>query len=243
MRNQNAILEIRSGVGGDEAELFAAEILRMYRRYAERKGFSFRIFDSHKTSLGGIKSATVGLSGPGAYEIFKNEAGVHRVQRIPKTEKSGRIHTSTVTVAVLPEVKEIDLKIDPSDLKIETFRSSGPGGQYMQKTESAVRITHLPTGLVVSCQDERIQQRNKERALSILRAKLYEMKKEKLAKEQGETRRAQIAGGERSEKIRTYNFPQDRVTDHRIGKSFYGLEEILDGDLDKIKKGRDNPGN
>jgi len=232
--NRNAILEIRAGVGGDEAELFAAELFRMYLRFAERKGFKVDIADTQKTSLGGIKSVIFRISGPGAFETFKYESGVHRVQRIPKTEKSGRIHTSTATVAVLEEVKEVDIKINPADLKIETFRASGPGGQYVQKTESAVRITHLLTGLSVSCQDERSQFSNKEKALTILRSRIYQMEKERREREMGDERKAQIGQAERSEKIRTYNFPQDRVTDHRIGKSWHKIEDILDGELEPI---------
>jgi peptide chain release factor 1 len=234
--DRNAILEIRAGVGGDEAELFAAQLFRMYQKYAQKKGYKVDIADTQRSSLGGIKSVIFKISGPFAYETFKYESGVHRVQRVPKTEKSGRIHTSTVTVAVLPEAKEVDIKIDPKDLKIETFRASGHGGQNVQKVESAVRITHLPTGLVVSCQDERFQHVNKEKALSILRSRLYQMEEDKKRDKLGQQRLSQIGTGERSEKIRTYNFPQDRVTDHRVNKSWSRIEKILDGDLEPVMK-------
>jgi peptide chain release factor 1 len=232
---RNAILEIRAGVGGDEAELFAAQLFRMYLRFAEKKGLKTEILNTSKSPIGGIKSVIFKIKG-GSFALFKYESGVHRVQRVPKTEKSGRIHTSTVTVAVFPEIQPYEIKINPSDLRIDTFRSSGAGGQYVQKTESAVRITHIPTGVVVACQDERSQLANKEKALSVLRSRIYQMQHEEKEKELGTERRAQIGTGDRSEKIRTYNFPQDRITDHRVNKSFSRLDKVLDGDLDAIIK-------
>ena len=231
---KNVILEIRAGAGGEEAALFAADLLRMYQRYAERQGWKFEILDANTTGLGGFKEVVVKIEGKGAYSRLKYESGVHRVQRVPVTESSGRIHTSTATVAVLPEVDEVEIEIRPEDLRIETMRASGHGGQHVNRTESAVRITHIPTGIVVSCQNERSQHQNKATALKILRAKLYELaireQNEKIQKE----RRAQVGTGERCEKIRTYNFPQNRVTDHRIGLTLYNLPEILDGDLDEF---------
>jgi len=231
---KNVILEIRAGAGGEEAALFAADLLRMYQRYAERQGWKFEVLDSNTTGLGGYKEVVVKIEGKGAYSRLKYESGVHRVQRVPVTESSGRIHTSTATVAVLPEVDEVEVEIRPEDLKIETMRASGHGGQHVNRTESAVRITHIPTGIVVSCQNERSQHQNKATALKILRAKLYELalreQNEKIQKE----RRSQVGTGERCEKIRTYNFPQNRVTDHRIGLTIYNLSEVLDGDLDEF---------
>ncbi|KUK37331.1 MAG: Peptide chain release factor 1 [Thermodesulfobacterium commune] len=231
---KNVILEIRAGAGGEEAALFAAELLRMYQRYAERKGWKFEILDANDTGLGGFKEVVAKIEGKGAYSRLKYESGVHRVQRVPITESSGRIHTSTVTVAVLPEVDEVDIEINPEDLKIETMRASGHGGQHVNKTESAVRITHIPTGIVVTCQNERSQHQNKATALKILRAKLYELAQREQHEKIQKERRAQVGTGERCEKIRTYNFPQNRVTDHRVGITIYNLPEVLDGDLDEF---------
>ncbi|MFN3920783.1 MAG: peptide chain release factor 1 [Caldimicrobium sp.] len=231
---KSVILELRAGAGGEEAALFAGELLRMYQRYAERKGWKFELLDANETGLGGFKEVIARIEGKGAYSRLKFESGVHRVQRVPITESGGRIHTSTVTVAILPEVDEVEVDIRPEDLKIETMRAGGHGGQHVNKTESAVRITHLPTGIVVSCQNERSQHQNKVTALKILRAKLYELaQREQMEKLQKE-RKAQVGSGERCEKIRTYNFPQNRVTDHRIGLTIYNLPEVLDGDLDEI---------
>ena len=231
---KNVILEIRAGAGGEEAALFAAELLRMYQRYAERKGWKFEILDANDTGLGGFKEVVAKIEGKGAYSRLKYESGVHRVQRVPITESSGRIHTSTVTVAVLPEVDEEDIEINPEELKIETMRASGHGGQHVNKTESAVRITHIPTGIVVTCQNERSQHQNKATALKILRAKLYELAQREQHEKIQKERRAQVGTGERCEKIRTYNFPQNRVTDHRVGITIYNLPEVLDGDLDEF---------
>ncbi|MFN3568165.1 MAG: peptide chain release factor 1 [Caldimicrobium sp.] len=231
---KSVILEIRAGAGGEEAALFAAELLRMYQRYAENKGWKFEIVDANETGLGGFKEVIARIEGKGAYSRLKYESGVHRVQRVPITESGGRIHTSTVTVAILPEVDEVEVEIRPEDLKIETMRASGHGGQHVNKTESAVRITHIPTGIVVTCQNERSQHQNKATAMKILRAKLYELaQREQMEKLQKE-RRAQVGTGERCEKIRTYNFPQNRVTDHRVGLTIYNLPAVLDGDLDEF---------
>jgi peptide chain release factor 1 len=231
---KNVILEIRQGAGGDEASLFAAELFRMYQRYAERHGWKTEILSLHPTEKGGIKEVIALIKGKGAYSRLKYESGVHRVQRVPETESSGRIHTSTVTVAVLPEAEEVDIEIKPEELRIETMRAGGAGGQHVNTTDSAVRITHIPTGMVVTCQDERSQLQNKMKAMQILRARLkdyYErLEKEKIAKE----RKEQVGTGERSEKIRTYNFPQNRVTDHRVNYTSYRINDIMDGDLDEI---------
>jgi peptide chain release factor 1 len=232
--DRTAIIEIRAATGGEEAALFAADLVRMYLRYAERHGYKAEIIHANMTGLGGYKEAIITVEGKGAYSRLKYESGVHRVQRIPETESGGRIHTSTATVAVLPEAEEVEVEIKEEDLEIETFRSSGPGGQHMQKNETAVRIRHLPTGIVVVCQDERSQLQNKERALRTLRAHLLEMKRRQQEEEQAAQRRSQIGTGARSEKIRTYNFLQSRVTDHRIGLTIHRLDDILDGDLDEI---------
>ncbi len=231
---RNVIVEIRGGAGGEEAALFAHSLFRMYSMYAERRRWKCEVTSVSETELGGVKEICFIIEGEGAYSRMKFESGVHRVQRVPDTEASGRIHTSTVTVAVLPEAEEVEFEINPSDLQIDTFRSSGAGGQHVNKTESAIRITHLPTGLVVECQDERSQHKNRDRAMSILRSKLYEMELEKQTAAMAAERRSQVGTGMRNERIRTYNFPQGRVTDHRIGLTLYKLDSILDGDLDEL---------
>jgi len=236
IEDKNVIIEIRAGAGGEEASLFAADLFRMYSRFAEKNNWQVQILNSSPSSLNGFKEIVFGLKGKNVFQKLRFESGVHRVQRIPTTEKSGRIHTSTVSVAILPEASEVEIKIEPEDLEISTFRASGHGGQNVQKVSSAVRILHKPTGLVVSCQDERFQQRNKEKAFKILRAKLLSQKIEKQEKKLGESRRLQIGKAMRAEKIRTYNFPQNRVTDHRLNKSWHNLEEIMNGNLDKMIK-------
>ncbi len=231
---RNVILELRSGTGGDEATLFVADIFRMYSRYAERKGWKISIISSHPTGVGGYKEIIANVEGEKVYSRLKYESGVHRVQRIPVTEAGGRIHTSAITVAIMPEVEDVEVQIDPKDLRIDTFCSSGPGGQSVNTTYSAVRITHIPTGIVVSCQDEKSQIKNKAKAMKVLKARLYEMEKRKQEEEIAKNRKSQVGSGDRSEKIRTYNYPQNRVTDHRIGLTLHKLDMIMDGDLDEI---------
>ena len=231
---KDVILEIRAGAGGEEAALFAAELFRMYERYAESRGWKVEPLSLSGTGAGGVKEVIASVSGERVFSRLKHERGVHRVQRVPETESAGRIHTSTVTVAVLPEAEEVDVQIDPKDLRVDVFRSSGPGGQSVNTTDSAVRITHLPTGLVVQCQDEKSQHKNKARALKILRARLLEAEQEKKALERASDRRAQVGTGDRSERIRTYNFPQSRITDHRAGVTLHQLEATLEGDLDEL---------
>lgn len=230
--DRNVFIEIRAGAGGDEAGLFAAELMRMYMHYAEARGWSVEMISSNETGIGGFKEVIFMVKGKGAYSRFKFESGVHRVQRIPATESSGRIHTSTVTVAVMAEVEEVDVQIPESEITIDVFRSSGAGGQNVQKNATAVRITHIPTGIVVACQDERSQLQNKLRAMGILRARLFEIEEEKRRQERDENRRSQVGTGDRSEKIRTYNYPQSRVTDHRINLSSYNLPAVMTGEID-----------
>ena len=232
--DKNVIVEIRSGAGGEEAALFAASLFRMYSMYAERKGWKVEIMNENPTELGGYKEISFSVEGEGAYSRFKFESGVHRVQRVPETESQGRIQTSTVTVAVLPEAEEVDFELNPADLQIDVFRSSGAGGQKVNKTSSAIRVTHIPTGMVVECQDERSQYKNKDKALKVLRSRLLEIEQQKQADEIAGTRKAQVGTGDRSERIRTYNFPQGRVSDHRIGLTLYKIEAIMNGDLDEI---------
>jgi peptide chain release factor 1 len=231
---KNILLEIRAGTGGDEAGLFAGDLFRMYTKFAEKQGWRMEVLNRHYTGVGGFKEIIALIEGKGVYSRLKYESGVHRVQRVPTTEAQGRIHTSTVTVAILPEAEEVDIQIDPNDLRIDIFRSSGPGGQSVNTTDSAVRITHLPTGMVVSCQDEKSQHKNKAKALKILRARLLDKVRGEKQVEISEKRRTQVGTGERSERIRTYNFPQGRVTDHRIGLTLYRLDGVLGGDLDEI---------
>ncbi len=232
--DKNVIVEIRGGAGGDEAALFAGVLYRIYTRYAERTGWKTEILDSNPTEIGGFKEVVFSIEGKGAYSKLKFESGVHRVQRVPTTESSGRIHTSTVTVAVLPEVEDVDVEINQSDLRIDTYRASGAGGQHINKTDSAIRITHAPSGLVVTCQDQRSQHKNKEKAMKILRSKLYEMAQEEQSSSYAQSRKVQVGTGDRSERIRTYNYPQRRVTDHRIGLTLYKIDEILDGDINEL---------
>ncbi|MFP4180722.1 MAG: peptide chain release factor 1 [Spirochaetaceae bacterium] len=231
---KNIIVEIRAGTGGEEAGLFAADLYRMYARYAESKKWKLEVMESNETGIGGFKEIVFSISGKNVYEHLRYESGVHRVQRVPTTESGGRIHTSAVTVAVLPEAEETDVEIKNEDLKIDVFRSSGPGGQSVNTTDSAVRITHLPTNTVVTCQDEKSQHKNKAKALRVLRSRLYEVEHERQRQERDESRKSQIGSGDRSERIRTYNFPQNRVTDHRINLTSHKLEQILQGDLDEI---------
>ncbi|WP_195411466.1 peptide chain release factor 1 [Ruminococcus sp. BSD2780120874_150323_B10] len=231
---RNVIVEIRGGAGGEESALFSAVLFRMYSMYAEKKGYKVEIVNANETELGGYKEISFMIEGEGAYSRFKYESGVHRVQRVPETESQGRVHTSTTTVAVLPEAEDVELEIDPKDLKIDTFRSSGAGGQHINKTSSAIRITHLPTGTVVECQDERSQYKNKDKALKVLKSRLLKEKQDKQASEIAANRKSQVGTGDRSERIRTYNYPQGRLTDHRIGITLYKLEDILNGNLDEV---------
>ena len=234
---KNAILEVRAGTGGDEAALFAMDLLRMYSRYAEKRGWKVEELSLSHTGGGGVKEAIVAVTGDRVFSRLKHERGVHRVQRVPVTESQGRIHTSTVTVAVLPEAEEVDIAIEPADLRIDVYRASGPGGQSVNTTDSAVRITHVPTGAVVQCQDEKSQHKNKAKALKVLRSRLLELEQQKVAEERASARRNQVGSGDRSEKIRTYNFPQSRVTDHRAGLTVHRLEAIVEGDLDGLLDG------
>ena len=231
---KNVIVEIRGGVGGEEAALFAGDLFRMYARYAERRGWRVDVIDKNATEIGGFKEISFSVDGAGAYSFLKYESGTHRVQRVPVTESSGRIHTSAVTVAVLPEAEEVEVEIAPADLRIDTYCASGAGGQYVNRTETAIRITHLPTGLVVQCQDEKSQLKNKEKAMRVLRARILEAAREEQAATVAADRRSQVGSGDRSERIRTYNFPQGRVTDHRIGLTLHKLDAILDGDLEEL---------
>jgi len=231
---RNVILEVRAGTGGEEAALFAADLFRMYSRYAEREGYKVEVLSSNETGIGGYKEIIAQISGKGAFSKFKFESGVHRVQRVPTTETSGRIHTSACTVAVLPEAEDVDVKINPDELRIDVFRSSGPGGQSVNTTDSAVRITHLPSGIVVTCQDEKSQHKNKAKAMKVLQARLYDAAQHEADSERAEARRGMVGSGDRSERIRTYNFPQGRVTDHRINLTLYKLDAIMAGDLNEL---------
>lgn len=234
---KNVILEIRAGTGGEEAALFGADLLRMYMRYAERRGWKAEVMEINDTGLGGIKEAVMLIKGKGAYSRLKFESGAHRVQRVPETESSGRIHTSAATVAVLPEVDDVEVEINPNDVRVDVYRASGNGGQCVNTTDSAVRLTHIPTGLVVTCQDEKSQIKNKDKAFKVLRARLYDLKLSEQNKEISEQRKSQVGSGDRSERIRTYNFPQGRVSDHRIGLTIYKLDYFLDGDMDEVIDG------
>ena len=232
--DKNVIVEIRAGAGGDEAALFAAEIYRMYVHYAESKHWKVETMEMEEIGIGGMKSVTFMVTGQGAYSVLKYESGVHRVQRVPETETQGRVHTSTATVAVLAEVDDVEIEINPSDLQIDTYRASGAGGQHVNKTESAIRITHLPTGVIVECQDERSQLKNKDKAMKILRSRLYEAKQKEQDAQLAEERRSQVGTGDRSERIRTYNYPQGRITDHRIGMTVYKFDDMLNGNIDEM---------
>lgn len=232
--DKDVIIEVRAGTGGEEAALFGADLLRMYTRYAERHGYKAELMNENYTEKGGVKEVVLSLQGKGAYSRMKFESGVHRVQRVPETESQGRIHTSAATVAVLPEAEDVEVDINPNDLQIDTYRSGGAGGQHVNKTESAIRITHIPTGLVVQCQDERSQHKNRDKAMRVLKSRLLELYQSKAAEAEAGERKSQVGSGDRSERIRTYNFPQSRVTDHRIGLTLYKLEAFLDGDMDEI---------
>lgn len=232
--NKNAIIEVRAGTGGDEAGLFASDLMRMYTRYAENNNFQINMMDIHETGVGGLKSATFSIEGPKAYGTYKYESGVHRVQRIPKTESGGRVHTSAATVAVLPEAETAEVEINNADIKVDTYRASGAGGQHVNKTESAIRLTHIPTGLVVTCQDEASQHKNKASAMKVLRSRLFALEQEKLNKDRDEMRKSLVSTGDRSAKIRTYNFPQGRITDHRINYTTHKLQVTLEGELDHL---------
>ncbi len=232
--DRDVIIEVRAGTGGEEAALFGADLLRMYTRYAERHGYRAELMNENYTEKGGVKEAVLSLQGKGAYSRMKFESGVHRVQRVPETESQGRIHTSAATVAVLPEAEDVEVDINPNDLQIDTYRSGGAGGQHVNKTESAIRITHIPTGLVVQCQDERSQHKNRDKAMRVLKSRLLELYQSKAAEAEADERKSQVGSGDRSERIRTYNFPQSRVTDHRIGLTLYKLETFLDGDMDEV---------
>lgn len=231
---RNVIVEIRGGTGGEESSLFAGDLFRMYSMYADKKGFKTEVLSANETGLGGYKEISFMVNGDGAYSKLKYESGTHRVQRVPETESSGRVHTSAVTVAVLPEADDVEVDINPNDLQIDTFRSSGAGGQHINKTSSAIRITHIPTGMVVECQDERSQYKNKDKAMKVLKSRLLKIEQDKQNAEISENRKSQVGSGDRSEKIRTYNFPQSRVTDHRIGLTLYKLDDILNGNLDEV---------
>ena len=231
---RNVIVEIRGGTGGEESSLFASDLFRMYTMYAEKKGFSVEILNANETELGGYKEISFMINGDGAYSRFKFESGTHRVQRVPQTESGGRIHTSAATVAVLPEADDVEIDINPNDLQIDTFRSSGAGGQHINKTSSAIRITHLPTGMVVECQDERSQYKHKDKALKVSKSRLLKVEQDKQNESIAQDRKSQVGSGDRSEKIRTYNFPQSRLTDHRIGLTLYKLDDILNGNLDEV---------
>ena len=232
--NKNAIIEVRAGAGGDEAGLFASDLMRMYMRYAENNKFKINMMDIHETGVGGLKSATFGIEGPKAYGTYKYESGVHRVQRIPKTESGGRVHTSAATVAVLPEAETAEVEINNADIKVDTYRASGAGGQHVNKTESAIRLTHIPTGLVVTCQDEASQHKNKASAMKVLRSRLFALEQEKLNKDRDDMRKSLVSTGDRSAKIRTYNFPQGRITDHRINYTSHKLQATLEGDISHL---------
>ena len=232
--DKDVIIEIRAGTGGEEAALFGADLLRMYMRYAERHGYKAELLNENYTEKGGVKEVVLSLQGKGAYSRMKFESGVHRVQRVPETESQGRIHTSAATVAVLPEAEDVEVEINPNDLQIDTYRSGGAGGQHVNKTESAIRITHIPTGLVVQCQDERSQHKNRDKAMGVLKSRLLELYRSRAAEAEADERKSQVGTGDRSERIRTYNFPQGRITDHRIGLTLYKLEAFIDGDMDEV---------